>query len=99
VFNQGDVGDYVYVIQGGECDVLRIVDGQEHKLAELKDGAYFGEMAVLSDASRNATVRARTAMNVLLIPKSDFDKLKTNVPAFGEVFSDLAKQRAAQNKD
>jgi CRP-like cAMP-binding protein len=99
VFNQGDVGDFVYVIQSGECDVLRVVDGQENKLAELKGGDYFGEMAVLSDTSRNATVRARTAMNVLLIPKNDFDKVKSNVPAFGEVFSALARQRAAQNKD
>jgi NADH:ubiquinone reductase (H+-translocating) len=96
VFHQGDLGDFVYVIQEGECDVLRTIDGQEQKLAELKAGDYFGEMAVLADSSRNATVRARTAMNVLLIPKSDFDKLKANVPAFGEVFSALARQRSGQ---
>jgi NADH:ubiquinone reductase (H+-translocating) len=96
VFHQGDLGDFVYVIQEGECDVLRTVDGQEQKLAELKAGDYFGEMAVLSDASRNATIRARTAMNVLLIPKSDFDKLKANVPAFGEVFSALARKRGGE---
>ena len=96
VFHEGDLGDFVYVIQEGECDVLRTIDGQEHKLAELKAGDYFGEMAVLSDASRNATIRARTAMNVLLIPKSDFDKLKANVPAFGEVFSALARKRGGE---
>jgi NADH dehydrogenase len=96
VFHEGDLGDFVYVIQDGECEVLRTIDGQEHKLAELRAGDYFGEMAVLSDASRNATIRARSAMNVLLIPKSDFDKLKSNVPAFGEVFSALAKKRATQ---
>jgi hypothetical protein len=96
VFHQGDLGDFVYVIQEGECDVLRTIDGQEQKLAELKAGDYFGEMAVLSDASRNATVRARTAMNVLLIPKNDFDKLKSNVPAFGEVFSALARKRGGE---
>jgi NADH dehydrogenase len=96
VFHQGDLGDFVYVIQEGECDVLRTIDGQEQKLAELKTGDYFGEMAVLSDASRNATVRARTAMNVLLIPKNDFDKLKANVPAFGEVFSALARKRGGE---
>ena len=53
-------------------------------------------MAVLADASRNATIRARTAMNVLLIPKSDFDKLKANVPAFGEVFGALARTRGGE---
>ena len=97
VFNQGDLGDFVYVIQEGECEVFRTTDGVEHKLADLKAGDYFGEMAVLADASRNATIRARTAMNVLLIPKCDFDKLKSNVPAFGEVFSALAKKRSAES--
>ena len=98
VFNQGDVGDFVYVIRSGECEVLRPAGGEElEKLADLKAGDYFGEMAVLADASRNATVRARTAMNVLLIPKTDFDKLKSNVPAFGEVFRSLAERRAAED--
>jgi NADH dehydrogenase len=96
VFHEGDLGDFVYVIQEGECEVLRTIEGQEQRLAELKAGDYFGEMAVLAETSRNATIRARTAMNVLLIPKSDFDKLKSNVPAFGEVFSALAKKRTAQ---
>jgi NADH dehydrogenase len=97
IFNQGDLGDFVYVIQQGECEVLRTADEEERKIAELKAGDYFGEMAVLADASRNATIRARTAMNVLLIPKEDFDKLKANVPAFGEVFSALAKKRSAES--
>ena len=33
-------------------------------------------------------------MNVLIIPKADFNKLRQSVPAFGEVFSELAKRRA-----
>ena len=94
IFNQGDVGDYVYVIREGTCEVVRVIDGEERKLAELSTGDYFGEMAVLADTSRNATVRAVTGMSVLLIPKGDFDKLKSNVPAFGEVFSALAARRA-----
>ena len=49
---------------------------------------------MLSDGTRNTTLRARTAMNVLIIPKADFDKLRQSVPAFGDVFSELAKQRA-----
>jgi CRP-like cAMP-binding protein len=51
-------------------------------------------MAVLSDKSRNATIQARSAMNVLIIPKGDFDKLRHSVPAFGEIFRALAKKRA-----
>ena len=94
VFRQGDVGDSVYVIQDGECEVLRDKDGSEEVLATLKHGDYFGEMALLSDQTRNATIRARSAMNVLIITKHDFNKLRESVPAFGDVFSELAKRRA-----
>jgi CRP-like cAMP-binding protein len=51
-------------------------------------------MALLSDMTRNATIRARTAMNILIIPKGDFNKLRKSVPAFGDVFTKLTKQRA-----
>jgi CRP-like cAMP-binding protein len=51
-------------------------------------------MALLSDTTRNATIRARTAMNVLIIPKADFNKLRHSVPAFGDAFSKLAERRA-----
>jgi NADH dehydrogenase len=94
VFQQGDLGDSVYVIEEGECDVLQEEnDGSQKLLATLTPGDYFGEMAVLSDKSRNATIQARSAMNVLIIPKGDFDKLRHSVPAFGEIFRALAKKR------
>jgi NADH dehydrogenase len=95
VFHQGDLGDNVYVIEKGQCEVLR---GDEH-VADLGAGEYFGEMAVLGNLSRNATVRAATAADVLLIPRGDFHKLKTSVPAFGAVFEDLARLRAEANRE
>jgi NADH:ubiquinone reductase (H+-translocating) len=94
VFQEGDLGDSVYVIEEGECQALRERKGQRELLATLGHGEYFGEMAVLSDRTRNATIRACTAMNVLVIPKADFDKLRHSVPLFGHVFSELAQQRA-----
>jgi len=97
VFHQGDLGDSVYVIESGECEVLKEDTGVTRRLAILHAGDYFGEMAVLSDKTRNATIRARTAMDVLLIPKHDFDTLRRSVPAFGDVFKELARQRAASH--
>lgn len=93
VFYQGDLGDKVYIIESGECEVLQKREGLEKVVATLRAGDYFGEMAVLSDASRNATVRALTQMDVLIVAKGDFDQLKTGIPAFGEIFSSLARQR------
>lgn len=95
IFHQGDLGDSVYVIEQGDCDVIKEDNGAVKTLATLHAGDYFGEMALLSDKTRNATIQARTAMEVLLIPKRDFDTLRRSVPAFGEVFKELARQRAA----
>jgi NADH dehydrogenase len=94
VFLQGELGDCVYVIERGECEVFRECEGKVEHLAILHADDYFGEMAVLTDSTRNATVLARTPMDVLLIPKSDFHILKSSVPAFGEFFNKLARDRA-----
>jgi NADH dehydrogenase len=94
VFHQGDRGDSVYVIEEGECQALREQDGRQELLATLGRGEYFGEMALLSDGTRTATIRASTAIDVLIIPQADFDKLRHSVPIFADVFADLAKQRA-----
>ena len=95
VFFQGELGDCVYVIESGECEVFREQDGKMEHLAILRADDYFGEMAVLTDTTRNATVLARTPMDVLLIPKTDFQMLKSSVPAFGEFFSKLARDRTS----
>ena len=68
---------------------------KQELLATLDRGEYFGEMALLSDRTRNATIRACTAMDVLIIPKADFNKLRQSVPAFGNVFTELVKRREA----
>jgi CRP-like cAMP-binding protein len=83
IFQQGDLGDSVYVIEEGQCEALREHNGKQELLASLDRGAYFEEMALLSNRTRNATIRACTAMDVLIIPKIDFDKLRQSVPAFG----------------
>ncbi|HEX3524247.1 MAG TPA: FAD-dependent oxidoreductase [Stellaceae bacterium] len=95
IFRQGDLGDSVYIVEEGECEVLCQRNGAQELLATLASGTYFGEMALLSDRTRSATLRARTAMEVLIIPKADFNKLRQSVPAFGNVFAELAARRAA----
>lgn len=94
ILHQGDLGDSVYVIEEGECEALRDQNGQPELLATLSPGECFGEMALLSDRTRNATIRARTAMSVVIIPKADFNKLRQSVPTFGGAFTELAKRRA-----
>src|SRR5215469_1595635 len=52
IFEQGDLGDSVYVIDEGECEVLYEREGEQELLATLSGGECFGEMALLSDRAR-----------------------------------------------
>jgi flavin-dependent dehydrogenase len=58
IFHQGDRGDCMYVIQGGEVEVIRREGDQEFCVAVLSDGDFFGEMALFDEETRPATVRA-----------------------------------------
>lgn len=55
VFEEGDPGSRMYVIQSGEVRILKIVSGREIELARLTAGEAFGEMALLEGQPRSAT--------------------------------------------
>ena len=90
VFEQGDVGDRVYVVLSGAAEVVR--DGQ--RVAQLARGDYFGEMAVLGGAQRNATVRCVEPMDVLALPQREFAMLSGSIPELRQTFEAKADQRA-----
>ena len=75
VIQQGDEGDYYYVLFKGSARVTRLPSGESEPevLAELAEGTAFGEEALISNAKRNATVTMRTDGTVLKISKSDFN--------------------------
>jgi NADH dehydrogenase len=90
VFCQGDVGDRAYVMLSGAAEVVR--DGQP--VAALARGDYFGEMALLGGAQRNATVRCTEPMNVLALPRREFAMLSANIPELRQSFETKADQRS-----
>ena len=60
IVRQGDPGDFYYVVQSGECEVIRETsNNREVILATLSPGQTFGEEALISGAHRNASVRYR----------------------------------------
>lgn len=59
VYHQGDRGSCMYVIQGGEVEVVQRVGDKEFCLAVLGDGDFFGEMALFEEEVRSSTARAR----------------------------------------
>ncbi len=95
VFEEGDLGDRVYIIIRGSADVERRDDdsGEVTRVAQLEAGQYFGEMALLNRAPRNATVRCVTAMDVLSIEKGEFTSLIAHLDVLRSQFQHTARTR------
>ena len=77
IITQGQEGDYYYLIVQGSAQVTRIKDPSQPPvlLAEIANGAGFGEEALASDTKRNATVTMKTAGQLLRLKKQDFVEL------------------------
>jgi len=66
IFNEGDVGDSLYVIVRGEVEVIRKGnEGKARIIAALKEGEFFGEMSLIDKEYRSATCRTRTEAELL----------------------------------
>jgi CRP-like cAMP-binding protein len=80
LFNQGDPADAAYVILSGAADILADSPSGEIKVAEIEHDSIVGEIAILCDVSRTATVRANSPLEALRISKDHFIKLLSDYP-------------------
>lgn len=79
IVKQGDSGSEMFMIAYGLVDVMIDKDGQQLKVAELKEGDIFGEASLISGQPRNATVVAREPTNCLILNRKDLGRLsRTN---------------------
>jgi len=73
----GDTGEDFFIIVEGKCEVL---DGKDHKVAELGASDYCGEQSLIRQQKRNASIRAVGSVATLTCNKETFDKIiKGNV--------------------
>ena len=91
VFEQGDSGDAAYIIIGGEADVIIDTPGGPLVVATLKQNEIVGEIAILCDVPRTATVRAKSQLTTLRISKDLFFNLIVEFPEIAvEIMRELA---------
>jgi CRP-like cAMP-binding protein len=72
IVREGEEGNCMYVIQTGEVEVVTRREGREVRLAVLKEGEFFGEMALMTREVRSATVRASGPVRVLTVDRKRF---------------------------
>lgn len=95
LFEQGERGDSLYLIDQGEVEVIR--NGQI--IDTMEAGAAFGEMALLSGEPRNATLRAKTPTRTWQLLKEDFDALLKSSPQLLEALKQVGEKRLNRPQD
>ncbi len=98
LFSQGDSGDAAFIIVDGEADVMIDTPDGPLTVAHFKKNDIVGEIAILTDVPRTATVRASTKLETMVISKELFFRLVMEFPQIAvEIMRELAKRLEATN--
>ena len=81
--HQGDQGDAAFVVLTGTAEVCVHTPAGDVKVADVQPNSIVGEIAILCDTGRTATVRATTDVEALRISKEHFLKLVSDFPHIG----------------
>jgi NADH dehydrogenase len=96
IFREGDRGDWLYVVTEGQVEVSRTVaGGGETPVRHLGVGECFGEIALVSDRARSATVRAVSATSVLAVDREAFQAMFASLPPLRGFVEQLIASRSA----
>lgn len=93
IVRQGAPADKFFIIVDGEVEVVREDDGKQRALATLKRGQFFGEMAILRDTPRMATVRALVPTTLFAMPREAFSGLVAGSMGTTQDFDRVIQQR------
>lgn len=95
LFNQGDRGDKCYLVRAGEIEIVHHeVNGEEQLISVLKPPVLFGEATLISDAPRNATARARTPCDLLVLEHRYLSELIESEAGVANMFMTLMVDRS-----
>ena len=90
LIRKGDIGCEMYLVVRGEAEVL---DDAGRVLKTFRDGDVFGEIALLIHTPRTATVRAKTACDLMALDKASLDRILHDHPQFADSVLQVANER------
>ncbi len=100
LFHQGDVGDVAYIIIDGEADIVVDSSAGELVVAKVGKNDFIGEIAILIDVPRTATVRAASELTTLAISKDQFFRMIAEFPDMAvEIMRELARRLERTTND
>ena len=99
IFRQGDMGDAAYIVLEGQADVVIGTADNQRKVATIGKHSIIGEIAVLCDVPRTATVVAVDKLVALKISKDLFLRMVKEVPQMAvEIMRELARRLDRTNQ-
>ena len=75
VIREGDPGDVLYIVESGTMQCSKIIDGASKVLKQYKSGDVFGELALLYNAPRAATIQAETESLLWVLDRQTFNHI------------------------
>jgi CRP-like cAMP-binding protein/Fe-S-cluster-containing hydrogenase component 2 len=97
LFREGDAPDGLYLIRRGSVTISRTIAGREVVLSYLSAGNYVGEMALLSDTPRTATVRAAVTTEAVVLDAAVFKGVLARNPKWREDLEEEFLDRLRDN--
>jgi voltage-gated potassium channel len=97
ILQRGDPGRRIFFIHRGAVEVLG--HDETSVIATLSDGDFFGEMALLENQPRTATVRAIDYCDLYTLDRAQFEEVLTSFPEFARKIRLTAEQRRAGSGD
>ncbi|MDZ7684194.1 MAG: cyclic nucleotide-binding domain-containing protein [Gammaproteobacteria bacterium] len=97
IFHEGDEADTLHFIRSGSVTVCRIVDGREVVMSYVPANRTIGEMGLLGDTDRTATVKATVKTETISLDKDSFDELLERAPGLREELQSMMAERHQQN--
>lgn len=97
IIEEGSPGDAFFMLADGAVEVSKKVAGQKRVLAQLSEGAVFGEMALVSNAPRTATVRAKGEVALLMLARADLEKQEGELESLTQALKKFTRGRFLAN--
>jgi len=81
IIKEGDDGDYFYIIENGQYDVFKLIDGAQKKVFQYDNKGSFGELALMYNAPRSATVTAASSGSLWAMDRETFRRIVVKAQA------------------